>query len=95
MMKAHPQNTLPILLTAAGLALQINTADAQFYGANNSNWNNPMSASADTIIQQNMERQRLKDSFRKKQVVKKKARRSRSAKKNSRIARSSRRTIRH
>lgn len=76
-------------LIALGVLLCVGSAGApvraQYYGSNNSTWNNPMSASADIIIQQNMERQRLKNSLRKKQAAKR--RYSRKIRGNNRKAR--------
>ena len=96
-MKVTKPIALSALLLTALLGSHFPTAGAQYYGANGSTWNNPMSASADLIIQQNMERQRLKASLRKKRTVKKPTVKKptvkkQTAKKASRRPSSSRRT---
>ena len=63
-----------LLLVAAALAMNATTSgpvQAQYYGANGSTWNNPMSASADIIIQQNMNRRMLRNSLRKRRAASK------------------------
>jgi hypothetical protein len=80
--------TTAILITTT-VGLYSSQANAQYYGANNSTWNNPMSASADIIIQQNMERERLKKSLAKKRPTRKAHSISSKSRSNARARKSS------
>ena len=50
-----------VCLLAAVSILGPSAAQAQYYGANGTTWNNPMSASASRIIQSRMDRRRLEN----------------------------------